>query len=350
MKNFLPYIIIVAVLGSALGYFAYTFAPSTLEKEESNFAFKNIEDISEIRLSDNTGTKISLTKNEDEQWVADKQYEVGEMPLGLLLEAVQKVQVFGNVPANGVENAMRDLVRKHQKIEIYTGSKKPSKVYYIGGATLNGEGTYMLMEVNGEPAKKPYITYIPGVRAYLTSRYDAALLHWRSIWVYNTNSANIKAVSVTYHNVDSLQSFSLEKKENGEYNFYNFQKEFAQEQPKKLRVSQYLDFYQGLSIEAFKNDYNGKDSIMAKGKFCTISLTDLSGKTKTAELYRAPVTEASMVRTDPNGRPLKFDLEHFYVLYNDKKDFGIAQYYVWAKALRAYDEFLTKGAKTIKNE
>lgn len=350
MKNFLPYLTAVTVLGAVLAYFMYTNSPSSLEKKESDFAFKNINAISQIQLSDNKGTKILLSKNEDGQWIADQQYEVGEMPLGLLLEAIQKVEIKSPVPANSYDHVMRDLLKTHQKIEIYTGKNKPAKAYYIGGATIDNQGTYMLMEVNGEPAKKPYITYIPNVRAYLTGRYNAALRHWRSIWVYNTNSEHIKALSVTYHNADSLQSFSLERKDNGEYDLYNYNREPASELPKKLRVSQYLDFYQGLSIEAFKNNYNGKDSIIEKGKFCTISLTDLKGKTKTAELYRAPITDASLVRTDPNGRPLKFDLEHFYVLFNNKQDFGIAQYYVWTKVLRAYDEFLVKGAKTIKHE
>lgn len=350
MKKFLPYLIVTVVLGATLGYFMYSFSPSTLEKNESNFAFKDIDEITQIQLSDNKGTKILLSKNESGQWLADKQYEVGEMPLGLLFEALQKVQTQGPVSEKGTPNVIRDLLHTHHKIEIYTNGKKPAKAYYIGGPTLNGLGTYMLMEIDGEPAKKPYITYIPNVRAYLTGRYNAALLHWRSIWVYNTNSEHIKALSVTYHNVDSLQSFSLEKNADNEFVFFNHLKERAPEQPKAVRISQYLDFYQGLSIEGFKNDFSGKDSILSKGAFCTISLTDLNGKTKTAALYRAPITEASMVRVDQNGRPLNFDLERFYVLYNDQKDFGIAQYGVWAKALRAYDEFLTKGAKTIKNE
>ncbi|HEY0261798.1 MAG TPA: hypothetical protein VGB95_02145, partial [Chitinophagales bacterium] len=283
------------------------------------------------------------------EWLVEKKYEASPEALRLLLQAVQNVETRSPVPVNGIENVVRDMLKERQRIEIYTGDEKPAKAYYIGGPTLDGIGTYMLMDLGEKTAKKPYITYIPSVRAYLTGRYDAKLLHWRSVWIYRQNRETIKDVKITYHNVDSLQSFSIEKEVNDSFKFYNYKHELATPQPKQLLLAQYLDFYSELSIEAFKNDDEGKDSILKNGTFCTISLTDVKGKNKTVELYRAPVTSASMVRTAPDGRPLKYDIEKFYLLFNNKEDFALAQYYVWAKTLRGYDEFLQHNAKPILN-
>ena len=45
MKKLLPYFIVLIVLGGALGYFLYTYAPSTLEKKESDFAVRDLKDV-----------------------------------------------------------------------------------------------------------------------------------------------------------------------------------------------------------------------------------------------------------------------------------------------------------------
>lgn len=51
--------------------------------------------------------------------------------------------------------------------------------------------------------------------------------------------------------------------------------------------------------------------------FCAITLTDNEGHTHQSVLYHAPITDASRVLADEQGRPLKFDIEHFYAQYNN---------------------------------
>jgi len=344
MKKFIPYLLLVIALGAALGYFLYKNAPSTLEQNESDFAIKNVDAITKINLSDEKGKQLVLTKNAQGKWLANGEYEVSDAAFSLLFTAIQKVNTLGPVPLNGIENVLRDLLKKHSKIEIYTDDKSPAKVYYVGGPTLDNKGTYMLMEIDGKTASKPYITYIPGLEAYLTSRYTNNLIHWRSRWVFQEKLHNIKRVQVSYTEDPSI-SFEINRVNKDSFEIENGKHE-KENQPKQRFIQQYLSFYERISVEALQNEYAGKDSILQTAPFCIVAVTDMSGKEKKAVLYHAPITDASSAVADEHGRPLKYDLEHFYASLNDGKDFAIVQYYVWNKALRTYSEFFQKPQKS----
>lgn len=343
MKKYLPYLIVVFVLGGALAYFLYTNAPSTMEKKESDFAVKDLTAVTKIVLTDEKGGRLELKKDENQVWIVNGNYEANDEPLNLLFAAVQKMTVRGPVPVNGIGNVLRELLKKHSRVEIFTSDDKPEKVYYVGGPTLDDKGTYMIMEVEGKMAKRPYITYIQGLDAYLTSRFNTDSLYWRTRWVYRNTSANIKSVAVEYKD-DSTNSFYINKSADGKFAIENYKHEMEQ-QPNQTYIEQYLDFFGLISVEAFKNNYSGKDSILQTEPFCEITLVDDKGKTHRSVLYHAPITEISRVLADEQGRPLKFDIEHFYAQYNNGRDFAIVQYYVWNKVLRQYQDFFRKPVK-----
>jgi hypothetical protein len=50
------------------------------------------------------------------------------------------------------------------------------------------------------------------------------------------------------------------------------------------------------------------------------------------------------VQYDEDGRRLLYDPEHYYALFNDKKDFALIQFYTWGKVLRNYQDFFVKAA------
>lgn len=343
MKKLWPYLIVVLVLGGALGYFLYTNAPSTIEKKESDFAIKDLKTVTRVLLTNEKGNRIELKKNDKEVWMVNGGYEAGDEPLSLLFSAIQKMTVRGPVPLNGIDNVFRELLKKHSRVEIFTSDDKPEKVYYVGGPTLDDKGTYMIMEVDGKMAKQPYITYIQGLNAYLTSRFNADSMYWRTRWVYRNTSSNIRSVAVEYKD-DSTQSFYINKIVDGQFAIENYKHEI-EPQPKQSYIEQYLDFFGQVSVEAFKNNYAGKDSILQTQPFCVITLVDNEGVLHRSVLYHAPITDASRVLADEQGRPLNFDIEHFYAQYNNGRDFAIVQYYVWNKVLRQYQDFFRKPVK-----
>jgi hypothetical protein len=91
------------------------------------------------------------------------------------------------------------------------------------------------------------------------------------------------------------------------------------------------------------NDTLARDTAINTAEpFCTISLKRVDGTASTVVIYYIPVNDQTRVQFDEKGRKLLYDIEHYYLLFNDKKDFVLIQYYVWGKVLHSYQEFFVK--------
>ena len=341
MKKFLPYIIILGVLIAGVGYFIYEFSPSTLEKKESDFAVRKMEDITKIRLSDTKGHEVILTRK-DKKWIVNGQYDINEATKDLLFTAIQKVETDYRSPDKAEPIVLKDMAVLHNKCEVYLNNEdKPSKVYYVGGPTADGQGTYMIMEREGKMAQHSYVTHVPGLSAYLTERYYPALERWRSIWVFHDNDQTIQSLKVTY-NRELQKSFEITKVGKDSFALANSDGQML-EQPKQRFIHQYLNFYDGLPLEIFENTNTAaRDTVTPNEPFCTITMKRVDGKESTHIIYYIPINEQTRVQYDDNGRKLLYDIEHYYILFNDKKDFALIQYYTWGKILHSYEDFFVK--------
>ena len=346
MKKLLPYIIVFIALIGGVCYFIYQYSPSTLEKKESDFAIKNIDDVTKVRLSDTKGNEVILTKK-DKKWIVNGQYEANEMSRGLLFTAIQKVETNYRSPDNAELVVMKDMAVLHNKCEVYiNGEDKPCKVYYVGGPTADGQGTYMIMEHDGRMARHSYVTHVPGVDAYLTGRYYPQEEHWRSVWIFRENNEKIQSLKVNY-NREKQKSFEIERIAKDSFVIANSEGQVL-EQPKQRFIRQYLDFYDGLSLEQFENKNPARDTIVPNEPFCTVTMKRMDNTESTAILYYIPVSETTRVQFDEQGHKMLYDIEHFYLLFNDKKDFAKVQFFTWGKVLRSYQDFFVKPGQTVK--
>jgi hypothetical protein len=341
MKKFLPYIIILICLIAGVSYFIYEYSPSTLEKKESDFAVHNIGDMTRVKLTSTDGHMIELTKS-DKRWLLNGKYEINEATRDLLFTALQKLETNYRTPINAEPYVFKDIAKEHTKCEIYMNNEnKPSKVYYVGGPTADGKGTYMIMERDGQIAKHSYVTHIAGVDAYLTGRYYPLEERWRSIWVYRDNSQTIQSVKVTYLR-EKQKSLEITRVAKDSFVIANSEGQVL-DQPKQKFIHQYLDFYNGLALEAYRNeDTAARDTIQPMEPFCTIDLKRTDKTEQNVILYYIPVNDRTRVQFDDDGRKLLYDPEHYYLFFNDKKDFALIQFYTWGKVLRNYQDFFVK--------
>jgi hypothetical protein len=341
MKKLLPYILIFLLLGGGVAYFVYAYSPSTLEKKESQFAVRKIESITKLVLTDIKGGKLTLTRGKNQKWIVNGQYDINEEAEGLLFTAVQKMETQYPVPTNAQPLVLKDMAKERVKCEIYTGDDKPSLVYYVGGATADGTGTYVIAEIDGQMAHRPYVVHIPGIDAYLTSRFRTDDQYWRTRWIFRDNDMTIQSVSV-YYNQEKQKSFTITKAAAKDSFVIANSDGATGDQPKQRFIRQYLQFFDGLSLEAYENKNPIKDSILSGEPFCTMSMTRNDGSKTKAEIFYMPINDQSRVQFDDNGRKLIYDVEHYYLGMNDRKDMGLIQYYVWGKVLRNYSEFYAK--------
>jgi hypothetical protein len=338
MKKLLPYIIIFILLIGGVAYFIYQYSPTTLEKKESDFAIQDIDAVTKVRLTDTKGHEIILTKK-DKKWIVNGKYDVNEPSRELLFTAIQKLETNYRTPAKAEPIVLKDMGNQHNKCEIYLHDEdRPSKVYYVGGPTADGIGTYMIMERDGHMAAHSYVTHIPGIRAYLTGRYYPEIDRWRSVWIFRDDDQDIQSLKLTYHR-ELQKSFEITRVAGDSFVIANSDGQVL-EQPKQKFIHQYLSFYEGLSLETFKNkDTAARDTILPMQPFCTIDLKRLDKTETSVTLYYIPVNEQTRVQFDEQGHKMLYDIEHYYVLMNGKEDFAMVQFYTWGKALRSYQDF-----------
>ncbi|MBS1625664.1 MAG: hypothetical protein JST83_16680 [Bacteroidetes bacterium] len=340
MKKLLPYIVVLLLLGAGVAFFLYRYSPSTLSRKESEFIVRDVDAMTKIVLTDIKGQKVTLTK-EGRRWMVNGKYEINEESQGLLFTAIQKMETQYPVPEKAQPLVLKEMAAKRVRCEIYTGGAQPYKVYYVGGPTADGIGTYVLMEVDGRLGSRPYVVHIPGIEAYLTSRFYTDEEYWRSKWVYRDNAATIKDLSVTYDR-EKQKSFALTRIGERDTFVITNSDGLADAQPRQRFIHQYLEFFDGLSLEAFENKNPLKDSILGMQPYCTIKMKRVDGSETNVEIYYMPINEQSRQQFDDKGRKLLYDVEHYYIAMNNRRDFGLIQYYVWGKALRTYQDFYVR--------
>lgn len=207
----LAIIVLVLAMATGLGYWGVKQYALNAENLARDFSFKKTESITHITLSNQKGKHVSLRmKDKDGNWIFEKKYTVGDEAIHLLLDALKRMETLGLVPQAGIENVVRDLLKTHFKIEIFTGGDKPAKAFYLRGPTLDNQGTYMLMEIDGKPTQVPFITYIPGRRAYLTARLMWILYTGVTPWIFPYAVNEISEFSLIYSS-ENEKSFTITK-------------------------------------------------------------------------------------------------------------------------------------------
>ena len=154
-----------------------------IEGAKSDFAIEDTASIDKIFIVDEKGKSVTLIKSED-IWMVDNQYVARPDNIRLLMKTFSRIDVRSPVPKAAFKNVVTQIATNATKVEIYQGGKKPSKTYYVGGATLDHQGTYMILETEGVKSSVPFVMYIPGNYGYLTTRFFTEKEQWRDAVVF----------------------------------------------------------------------------------------------------------------------------------------------------------------------
>ncbi len=342
MKKFIPYILIIVLLGGAAFWFIKTKTAGNFDTAEGDFAVDNAASINRIVLTDTKNKQLELN-HVNGVWMVNGKYAAREDLMNQLFDAVTHVTTLCPVPRAAHDNVIRQMLEKNVKVEVFTGiQEKPVKTYYVGGPTPDGENTYMLLETNGQMAKRPQMTYIPGFKGYLTYRYNTDEETWRTRVLYNYDRSEIKSLSLEYP-ADEKASFTINRLAKDSFQLLPQNAQFdikAIYQQKYIR--EYLDFYSSVFIEAFDNGYEKKDSLLQTKPYCTISITENDNSVNTVNLFHMPLNRRSKKQYDDRGNLMPYDIDHFYASIHNGKDLAIVQYYVFGKLLRNYKDFFFK--------
>lgn len=342
MKKNKGLFLILALLVAVTLFLFFRKQSTTIDQEQSDFAVKDTAAITKIFLADRSGKSILLERKKNDRWVLNGKEEPKPEFLNLLIRTIYKIDAKSRVAKAAYNNVVKALASTGTKCEIYLNEQtKPYKVYYVGGQTADGQGTFMILE----DSEMPYIVEIPGTSGYLTPRYSVDLESWKNTVLFRTKPENIKSLSVYYTNFPD-KSYEITSN-NGSYSIENKATKFISNQVDSIGVLNYFALFREVHYESEINpSKSGQiDSMMLYAPSIVIKVNTLDSKTMELKVYPMPVSDNSLTKQDTLGKPLKYDLDRVFGLIKPENQKVILQHFAFDKLLRQLDDFIPEGKK-----
>ena len=312
---------------------------STLQGESSDFQVWDTASVTKIYLADRKDRE-SLLERQDQGWTLNGTYKAHPKQVQYLLTTLYKIRIKMPVSVASHDNIVKQLASQSTKVEIYQivprinlfdkiklfYHEKRTKVFYVGDATMDSSGTFMLKE----GADKAYIVYIPSFRGFITTRFTANPDDWRDHTIFHENMADIQSVEVDF-NRDPEGSFRIDNIGKHQYKLTRLIDN--QDLPyDTLKVINFMSSFSDLRFEALLTNSLPQeriDSITNSPFLHNIVVTDKEGNKQDMKTFKKLVLNGV---TDM-GEIGEVDRDRMYALVDGGKDFVLIQNYVFDKVL-----------------
>jgi hypothetical protein len=333
MNRTLVLLLVVVLLGAG----AYFFIGKNQGKPISSVVGADREfavpraDIQKIFIADRSGHKTTLTRA-DQGWIYNGAYKARPDAVENLLLAIENVRMRSKPTQSMVPNMIESLSTNGLKVEIYGKNDELIKAYYLGGATNDELGTYIILE----GAEQPYVADIPNWQGNIRFRYNLTDDDWRDRTVFASKAADIATVSIEYPK-QQAQSFRLDVTgaEPVVTPFYELSSTINKA-VKPGKVEAFLDNFSSIIAVGFNNLNREREKIVQQVPFAIITLKEKNGKTYSVTLFPQdvntlldPKTGVSTTVSETTG---------FFALTQDN-DFMVMQNVVLRRILWGYEFF-----------
>lgn len=337
MKKYRTSIILLAVLAIIAAVMLITNSGGTFRKKSNLFAVSDTSNITKFFLADKNNNTVKVVRSADGSWVLNDKYEVNPTMVDVMLKTFIRIDTKAPVAKSTRNTIIRLMAGKSVKTEIYQKvyrinlfnsiklfpHEKLTRTYYVGDATMDNSGTFMLMEGTEEP----YIVNIPGFRGFVSTRYSAMEGDWRSHSVFKFRVPEISSVSVKF-NEKPEKSFLITNQNNRMFtltstidnrNIANFD---------TIKAVEFLSMFRNLNYERVLDEMTKtkRDSILESMPTYEITLVDKLGKTHTLTTWKR---KADIGQLDLDGNQAVWDLERMYALVDNSEFLVSVQYFVF---------------------
>ena len=338
MKKIIPYLLLLLLI--VLGFYTYSILneekSSLSENALSDFAIKDTASITRLVISSSMGGQVDFVKKDNNWQYADGSCIQKHMIYNFL-ETIKYIAVKSPVPKGAVENVNKQTLGQHKKLEIYVDDKL-TKTWYIGSATSDHYGTYMILKNEGEGiSPEPFITFMPNVYGNLADQFSLRKKDYECSGIFNYDLANIKRIEVKVHQ-DESKNFEVLKK--GTNLFELSSNEVPVYQFDTTRVRSFVANFQKMHYDTKEPIMPMvlRDSILNSDPYYTISVTDIKGEKKNMVAYLKP---AEFEKFDFDGNLIKYDQNNLFALIK-KDQFVEIQYFVFDKVFKDINYFKLK--------
>jgi len=337
-KNKIAILLFIAVASLSLWLYLHN-SKGTIRKELYDFAVEDTSSINKIYMANMSGRQVTLEKLKPGDWQVNRKFKARNDAVKVLLATMKDMRVRQPVGKNAQENVSKDLASSSTKVEIYQNDKLV-KMYYVGGDSQDGLGTFMLLNdlETGNNSSIPFVMSIPGFNGFLSVRYFLDEEMWRDKTIYGFYPDQIASISVKHiHSPDSSFTLALPDinkitlSDSKGKNIVDFD---------TLKAKRYFTYFSNLQYETLKNDLRKslRDSIFEKGPIHIIELKDKEGKIHSMKTFIKPPDDPN--KTDEvTGKHVTEDVERMYALINDEKDIATIQYFAFGKVFHGISYF-----------
>ena len=345
-KNKLTIILAIILIAIAVVLICNNRYLSTLRGDSADFMVWDTASITKVYLADRRDNETLLERT-DQGWTLNKDYKAHPKKIDQLFYTLYKVRVRMPVSVASHDNIITQMASRSTKVEIYQMvprinlfnkiklfyHEKRTKVFYVGEATQDSSGTFMLRE----GSDKAYIVYIPGFRGYISTRFTADPNDWRDHTIFHESLANIQSVTLEF-GYEPEQSFRVDN--TGRHQYQLTRLADNQSLPlDTLKVINLLSSFSDLRFEALINSLMTQqriDSIHDSQFLHRITLVNKQGEAVSMKTYRKRVQRILDLPEEDH----EFDVDRMYAFVNNDRDLVLVQYYTFDKVLRDLNYYI----------
>jgi hypothetical protein len=315
---------------------------TTLNNAESGFAIEDTSSVTRVFMVDKNNNSVQLIKQSTGRWLINNEHLAQNYNIIMLLGTMKNLTVRYPVPLAARDNVVRRMASIARKVEIYQEvyrinlfgkikwfpHEKLTRTYYVGDATQDNMGTYMLME----GASQPYVVFLPRLRGFIYSRFSTNIDDWRDHTIFKTPLKDFKSVKVEFME-EPEESYIVKAEDQGDFIMTSL--DGRQIQYDTLRLLQFVSSFKDIRYESILNNKLEPeyiDSVTSQPVAHIITLSEQDGDEFVVQTYRkggfSELYDEDGVALEP------FDLDRLYAYINGGDDFVLIQYFVFDKVLR----------------
>jgi hypothetical protein len=344
MKKYGLVIMLVVLAGLAWYMFFLRGQESDASSEAfSEFAISDTSLVETFIISDTENNSITITRKKDgKTWmIGDSEYKALPSSVDLITNTFQRIRVKQDVPEIAIENILTLLAVRHKKVEIFLkGEKKPHKTWFIGSATNDHAGTYMLLKIGDTKSDIPYITHKQDMVGSLDVRFHTTFQDWRFTGVFNyPNPLNsIKKIAIKF-NQQIEDSYTIDVLDENTVSLYNHQMQ-AVPVFDSSQVKHYLTHYKKIHYNDINKDLTQDqvDSVFALVPHYEISVTDKNGKMNEVQVWKMKKKDAS----PETNNQIVWSPEKAWCRINGTNEIFKVQYFSWDVLLKPLSYYKKK--------
>jgi len=340
-------IIIVSVILLVIAAFLFlNNRNGTFSKKDNAFAVHDTSTVTKVFLADKQNKTVLLERQPDGTWMLNNTFLARKSGIDILLETMKNIVPKYPVSKSAHNNVVALMAAASTKVEIYQEvyrinlfdriklfkHEKLTKTYYVGGATPDNMGTFMVLE----GSEVPFVIQLLGLRGYVATRYSTMEKDWRDHTIFKTKLYDLRSVEMEFP-TDPDNSYKMETEDEDIFVYSNSTGQQINGYD-TLKVLNFLTSFADLRFEALldKVSPHFRDSVINSVPLHIITVVDKQGDTTQIKTFMKPNDQGQF---DMDGNFYESDVDQLFALVNEERDFVLIQYFVFDKVFRPLSFF-----------